>query len=214
MKTIPLYAPVYCSDQTCGRTTSILIDRQTQRVTHLVVQEVSASPVERLVPIAAVAKTSPDSVRLRCSGDEFKRMEPFVQIQYRAERVPDLEFATNQAWTWPYVPLRRVWIETRSKQIPCGDVALQHGVRVQASDGPVGIVTGLKVEPASKRVKQLVIEPSLPWDHRQIVVPVTQIEQAEENVVFLKLDKRSLDILASRQTNQNLRRSRSVAAQR
>ncbi len=200
-------------DHPCGRTTSILIERQTQRVTHLVVKEVSASHVERLVPIEAVAKTSPDGVRLRCSRDEFRRMDPFVEIDSRPEMIPDYENAAGVAWMIPYVPLRRVWIETRSKQIPCGDVALQHGVRVQASDGPVGIVTALKVEPASKRVKQLVIEPSLPWDHRQIVVPVSQIEQAQENVVYLKVDKHSLSTLGRRQSNESHGDSRSVPAE-
>ena len=192
MKTIPLYAPVYGVDHPCGRTTSILINRQTQRVTHLVVKEVPASRVERLVPIEAVKKTSPAAVHLRCSRDEFSRMEPFVEIDSRTEMIPDYENAAGVAWMTPYVPLRQVRIETRSKKIPCGDVALQHGVRVQASDGSMGIVTGLRVEPASKRVKRLVVEPSLPLAHEQIVVPITLIERAEENIIFLRLDKHSL----------------------
>lgn len=213
MKTIPLYAPVYCFDQPGGRTTCILINLQTRRVTHLVVKEASAPDVERLVPIEMVAKTSADYIRLRCSRDELKRMDPFVETVYWAETVPDYTNATGVGWMLPYVPLRRVWIETKSQQVPCGELALQQGARVDASDGPVGIVAGLKVEPSSKRVRQLIIEPSLPWDHRKIAVPVTQIGQAKENVVFLKLDKRSLDTLASRQTNQNLRRSTDVAIQ-
>ncbi len=212
MKTIALYTPVYGVDHPCGRSTSILIDRQTQRVKHLVVKEVSAPNIERLVPIEAVAKTSSDRIQLNCSQDEFKRMDPFVVIQNHAEMVPDYENAGDMGLLWPYVPEKQIWIETGWHQIPPGEIALYQGARVQATNGPVGIVTGLKVEPASMRVKQLVIEPSLPWDHRQIAVPIQQIEQAEENVVYLKLDKRGLDALAGCQTNQNMRRSRHVAA--
>jgi hypothetical protein len=211
MKNIPLNAPVYSSDQQCGHITYLVINPQTQRVTHLVVKEGAEPHVERMVPIEAAAKTSPDRIQLRCSRDEFKLMDRFVEIGHHEEMVPDYEQFKYTYKVWPYVPQQQIRMETRTKQVPLGELALHQRALVQATDGPVGWVAGLGIEPTSRRIKRLVIEQGVPWDRRQIAVPIGQIEQAEENVVYLKLDKHSLDALASNRTSQDLTRNWHVA---
>jgi sporulation protein YlmC with PRC-barrel domain len=213
MKKIALEANVYCSDQWCGLVTEILVNPQTQRVSHLVVKEGVVPHIERLVPIDAVSKTSPERIQLRCSPDEFKHLDPFVQIEHHSELIPDYENAAYLNGMWTYVPEKRVWVETGWKQIPSGELALQQGALVQATDGPVGKVTGLGVEPTTRRIKSLVIEQGLPWDRRHIAVPVANVERADEKVVYLKLDKHSVDALASDRTTQNLKRNRPLAEQ-
>ncbi len=200
MKNISFNAPVYASDQLCGHTTYILVNPQTQRVTHLVVKEGPLSHTERLVPIEAVAKTTPDRIQVRCSLDAFKRMDPFVAIERHVEMVPDYEEFKYTYQVLTHVPEKRVWIETGWHQIPTGELAVRQGARVQATDGPVGTVAGLRIEPTSKRIKQLLIEQGLPWDRRQIAVPIQEIGQAEENFVYLKLDKHGLDALTASRT--------------
>ncbi len=207
MKNIPLNAPVYSSDQQCGHTTYLIVDPQTQRVTHLVVKEGAAPHIEHLVPIEAVAKTSPDRIQLRCSPDGFKLMDRFVEIGYQEEMVPDYEQFKYTYAVWPYVPQQQIRMETSTKQVPLGELAVHQGARVQATDGPVGWVAGLAVEPTSRRIKRLVIEQGVPWDRRQIAVPIGQIEHVEENVVYLKLDKHSLDTLTGSRTSQELTRN-------
>jgi uncharacterized protein YrrD len=207
MKNISFNAPVYSSDQLCGYTTYILVNPQTQRVTRLVVKEGPLSHTERLVPIEAVAKTSPDRIQLRCTYDEFRLMEPFIAIERHVETVPDYEEFKYTYEVMYNVPEKQVWMETKLKQVPLGELAVHQGARVQATDGLVGCVTGLRIEPTSRRIKQLLIEQGLPWDRRQMVVPIQQIAQGEENVVYLKLDKHSLDALTSGRPNQNLGRN-------
>ncbi len=207
MKTIALDANVYCSDEWCGLVTHILVNPQTRRVTHLVVKESGPAPVERLVPIDAVLTMSPERIQLRCSPDEFKLLDPFVQIEHHSEMVPDYENAAQVGWMLPYIPQKRVWIETRWKQIPPDELSLHRGVPVQANDGSAGTVAGLKVEPASGHIQQLLVRQGLPWNHRQVAVPISHVEHAEENIVYLKLDKDELAALPEIQTNHSMRRN-------
>jgi len=50
-------------------------------VTHLVVKEEGIIPSERLVPVAWVAETGPDRIRINRTRDELARAEPFVEKQ-------------------------------------------------------------------------------------------------------------------------------------
>ncbi len=213
MKNIPLNAPVYCRNQRCGQMTFIIINPQTKRVTHLVVKDAAASYLERLVPIEAIAETLLDRIQLRCSQDAFKRMDPFIAIERHAEMVPDYDDFKFTCQYWYPVPQKRIWVETEWKQIPLGEIAVPQATRIQATDGFLGTMAGLRIEPTSRQISHLLMNRGLPWNRRQIAVPIQQIDQVNDNIVYLRIDKHTVDELADARIHQKLSRKKHLAEQ-
>jgi len=105
----PLNAEVHCSDGRCGRSTHVILNPATGRITHLVVRERQPSRVERLVPVVLVVTTASEVIVLNCSREEFGRLEPFVQTEFVYGDLP--HHATDPSLTllWPYVvPAKRI----------------------------------------------------------------------------------------------------------
>jgi hypothetical protein len=64
---MPLNVEVYCVDGVCGRSKEVIVDHETEKVTHLVVREKDSPSAEILVPVDLVTKTTPHEILLRSS---------------------------------------------------------------------------------------------------------------------------------------------------
>ena len=83
MINIPIGAHVRCTDESCGKTTHVIINPVTRKVTHLVVKDNHLlKGKQRLVPIERVKKTTHDKIWLDCSRDELRQMEAFIGTRY------------------------------------------------------------------------------------------------------------------------------------
>ena len=101
---IPVGVQVHCTDGLCGQSTYLVIDPRHKEVTHVVVKEAQSPHTERLVPIDVVSDTAPDVIMLKCSRDELDKMDPFIQMEYLLEEMPDLEYAPGG-----FAPIGAVW---------------------------------------------------------------------------------------------------------
>jgi sporulation protein YlmC with PRC-barrel domain len=79
--------------------------------------------------------------------------------------------------------------------IPSGELAMRRGARVQATDGRVGQVDEFLVNPVNGYITHLVLREGHLWGQKDVTIPVSQIERIEENAVYLKLDKHSIEAL-------------------
>jgi len=79
---IPLNAQVECTDGICGRSEYVLIYPLNNQVTHLVVKEDSSPNKEYIVPVDFVTKTIAETIQLRCSKAELKKMHPFMRTSF------------------------------------------------------------------------------------------------------------------------------------
>ena len=84
---IPLQAQVECTDGVCGRSVYVLINPVIEKVTHLVVREDSSPNTQYIVPVEAISATIVDTIQLRYSKAELKKMDPFVQTEFVEEKV-------------------------------------------------------------------------------------------------------------------------------
>jgi sporulation protein YlmC with PRC-barrel domain len=190
---IPMNAEVHCSDGRCGHSTYIIVNPISRKVTHLVVKEKQAPHTERLVPIKLVTETTRDQVRLGCTQDKLARMEPFAETEYIRERIPDYERYEATYLVWPYqVPDVTQTLAVRHKRVPHGELAVQRGARVRASDGRIGRVDEFLVDPEDGHITHLVLREGHLWGQKDVTIPVSEIERIEENTVYLKLNKRDV----------------------
>ena len=199
---IPLNARVECTDGVCGRSESILVNPVLDKVTHLIVRE-AASNTEYIVPIDFVVETIDDTIRLRCSKAELKKMDPFIKTTFVEQKVPDRNFnypgglfGGGAYYYLPYVASdETVQVPMEHKQIPVGELTAQRGTRVEATDGYIGHVDEFVVNPENGHITHLVMREGHLWGKKDVIIPVSAMGDTHEDTVFLKLDKHQVESL-------------------
>jgi sporulation protein YlmC with PRC-barrel domain len=193
---IPMNVRVYGTDGECGRSTSLIVNPVTRTVTHLVVREREEPHTERLVALKWIDRTSPDTILLSCNREKFGGMKPFVETEYLREALPDYERASHDYWLLPYrVPQAIKTVQVKHHSIPHGELAVQRGARVDATDGHVGRVDEFLVDATDMHITHLVLREGHLWGEKDVTIPVNEIDRIEEDTVHLKLDKRSIGAL-------------------
>jgi sporulation protein YlmC with PRC-barrel domain len=83
----------------------------------------------------------------------------------------------------------------KREHIPPGELAVRRGARVKATDGQVGRVDEFLVDPATRHITHLVLREGPLWDQKDVMIPVSAIERVGEDVVCLKLDRHTIELL-------------------
>jgi hypothetical protein len=194
---VPVGAQVECADGPCGQSTRVIINPIAQQVTHFVIEEKGFLRTERLVPVAQVAKTGPDWIELRCTKNELANMEPFVETHYIKGEHPRYKDIGSSYFALPYVIEERMTmsVPVDYERIPPGELAVHRGARVEAADGRVGRVDEFLVDPASGHITHLILREGHLWSQKGVAIPIAEIERTEEDIVYLKLDKRGIAAL-------------------
>jgi uncharacterized membrane protein len=198
---IPMSAKVECTDGPCGESTAIIVNPVTQEVTHFVVQDAtSPAKVQRLVPVEQISKTTQATIHLRCTKAELASMEPFVETHYvlDEERADYTHWTGGDVWQEPYAtPDGADYTAVAEERVPAGELAIHRGAKVEASDGHIGEVGEFLVDPGSGHITHLVLEEGHIWGTMAITLPLSAIDHAEGDTVYLKLTKQAVESLPS-----------------
>ncbi|UCG24340.1 MAG: DUF1269 domain-containing protein [Chloroflexota bacterium] len=194
MKEIPLDAQVHCRDGQAGTSTHIILDPTSRIVTHFVV--VDDEPVVKqhyLVPIELVTETRGEAIYLACTKEELARQEPFVETRYVENPGMEAGYPADSVYLAPYVsPLDLAYVPVEVERIPMGEVALHRGAVVEASDGYVGQLGELLLDPDSGAITHFILQEGHAWGKKEIALPVSAVDETQENTIILKLDKESV----------------------
>ena len=71
-------------------------------------------------------------------------------------------------------------------------MAVHPGTHVHATDGQVGVVEELIVDPDSARVTHIVLREGHWWGKKEVQIPISAIERGEGDTVYLNLDKKAI----------------------
>jgi sporulation protein YlmC with PRC-barrel domain len=194
-------ADASCTDGACGKVTRVVVDPVAQAVTHLVVDRHGKS---RLVPLDLVDAAG-DEIRLRCTRAEFNELEPLETKQFLpvSGGGADLGYGQNQM-LWPYYaiggrgPMRITGAGHREEvieSIPAGEVAVRRGQHVRATDGTIGEVQGLVIDPASHQVTHMLLQEGHLWGRQQITIPIGAVRAVEGYGVRLNITKQQVQDL-------------------
>jgi uncharacterized membrane protein len=192
---ISLGAQVHCTDGYGGNVTGLIVEPLARRLTHIVVQDFTAPPVEHLVSIVRVAGATHDQVTLDCTWETLAALEPFAEERYVHSNASDY-FAFYALD--PFAEFEAKHIPLVTEHIPPGELAIQGGAQVIASDGPVGEVTALVVEGASGAIGAIVV-PYGEWPtRRQQAIPIAAVEHIGSSAFYLKLARDQVATLPPR----------------
>ena len=200
---IPLNANVECTDGPCGQSVCVLVNPVSNRVTHLVVKEESPSGNEMIVPVESVNETISGTILLRINKAEFKKLDPFIQTTVIQQTVPDQVYGyaggmygMGSYYYLPYVtPDRTIYETVEFQQVPPGELAVQRGMPINATDGSIGKVDEFVVDPASGHISHMVMREGHLWGQRDVIIPVSAIQTVESDVVYLNLARGEVESL-------------------
>ena len=192
---------VTCTDADCGELTRVVVDPVAKSVTHLAVEPASRRGLARLVPVRLAGASAPDSIALDCSLAEFEALDPAEETLFVPGSAGYERYGPEQVLSWPYYRLGdavmfpdeegKVSETVTTDAVPRGEVALQRGAHVHATDGPVGRVEGLVIDPGSDRVTHVLLQEGHLWGRKQVAIPIDAVHTLDDGI-RLSMTKREV----------------------
>ncbi len=78
--------------------------------------------------------------------------------------------------------------------MPLGEVDVRRGEHVHATDGDIGRVQGLVIEPGSHHVTHVLLQEGHLWGRKEVAIPITAVTGVEDGIK-LSLSKREVEDL-------------------
>jgi sporulation protein YlmC with PRC-barrel domain len=190
---------VLCSDGPAGKLRRVVIDPVDRALTHLVVEPKNLGKTGRLVPVALVASTEPE-ILLRCTVVEFEALQDAQETHFVPGASSQWGYGQEQMLTWPYyglgmngIGMGGIGTDTTPQpvtydRIPAGEVEVRRGDPVHATDGDIGRVQGLVIDPADHHVTHVLLDEGHLWGHKRVAIPIMSVADVKDGVA-LKLTK-------------------------
>ncbi|MCL4423563.1 MAG: PRC-barrel domain-containing protein [Actinobacteria bacterium] len=203
-------AMVVCTDGVGGELRRVVVDPVARAVTHLVVEPEHRSGLGRLVPIELVEGSTPSKVSLSCKVSELDKLDLAEQTHF----LPASSYAgygPGQALLWPYYGLGggmgtgNMGVEMGlgmgnmsepvvTDSLPAGEVAVRRGDQVHATDGAIGHVQGLVIDPKNHQVTHVLLQKGHLWGKKQVAIPIKAV-RAVDGGIQLSITKQQVQDL-------------------
>ncbi len=191
-------ADASCTDGACGQVSRIIVNPVTREVTHLAIDPKHRHGPGRLVPID-LADATTGQIRLRCTLAEFQALRPAEET----EAVSDLDptgHAHQEARKQYRLGLGVVWPvrdpgepkapqEVTVDSVPFGEVEVHRELTVCATDGEIGKVQGLVVEPGGHHVTHVLLQKGHTWGRREVAIPMGAVTKIGTLLIHLSLTR-------------------------
>jgi len=198
-------ADARCADGVCGKVTRVVVDPVARAVTHLVVQPRHWPGLGRLVPLGLVAAATPTEVRLRCTRAEFDELGFAEDAHFAQGTSLDryADYSAEQMLMLPYYSrvVGEDMAQTREDEsagahgsLPPGEVGVRRNKRVYATDGEIGRVEGLVIDPGNHHVSHVLLQEGHVFGRRQVVIPIRVVTEVID-VVQLNITKQQVENL-------------------
>ncbi len=208
-------ARVSSPDGSCGQVVRVIIDPVGKTITHLVVgpRHEHGNDIDRLVPVD-FAQAGPDGIRLSCTKADFDKLDPAEETHFVAgSEHPG--YALDEVWSMPWFSLGGlgapgVWTEGQGwdqggshgpqrrlvtyDSVPLGEVQVRRGDHVHATDGEIGLVEGLVIDPDDHRVTHVLLQEGHLWGRKEVAIPIGAVTGAEAGI-RLDLSKQQVEDL-------------------
>jgi sporulation protein YlmC with PRC-barrel domain len=197
-QTLVLGAEVTCTDGVCGDLRRLVLDPVAHVLTHLVVQPRHDRHGGRLVPISLLV-TLAGPLALACTTAAFEELETAQESEFIQPEGGLSEHATP-ALLWPYYALGTGGLGAMTfstsaparsasdpvvityDRVPLGEVEVRRHQDVLASDGTIGNVRGLVLDPHDHQVTHLLLAKGHVFGHRDVAIPIAAVSAVSERV--------------------------------
>jgi sporulation protein YlmC with PRC-barrel domain len=182
-------AEVSCSDGPGGQVRRVVVDPVAEAVTHLVVGPEHPHGLGRLVPVDLIDATA-GQIRLRCTLAEFARLSWAKETHFLPKSGLYSGYAPGQVFSWPYYGVGgRLGIGMGNLQqtvtyhsVPLGEVEIQRGEHVHATDGDIGRVQGLVIDPRNHHVTHVLLREGHLRGRKEVAIPVSAVASTGDGI--------------------------------
>ena len=192
-RTTPLAigADVSCTDGVCGKLIGLVTDPRAHTVSHLVVNDRQFQG--RLVPLKLVdVDVATGQIRLRCATAEFGRLRPADMTVSLLDNDADPENSTGQL---PLYSVGSRLLDPPSatySTLPPGEVAVRGGDHVHATNGNIGQIQGLVIDPESHQVTHVLLQEGHVFASKTVAIPIDAVTAITENGIQLNIAKQQV----------------------
>lgn len=199
-----LKAEVHCTDGAGGNATALVLNPVTKVATHLVIDPKGHGHHEFLLPLDLVVESHAKRIAVRCSRAELDQLAPFAKLvamqdegldAMDAQALMSSEFQSGagfQDFSFAGAGSSEL-VEVEA--LPESELAVRHGIPVEATDRAVGEVDGFSIDPASGQITHLVLCEGHLFSKKDVEIPVSAIDRIGEVAVYLKLAKHEVEQL-------------------
>ena len=175
-------AEVSCADGACGKLSRVVVDPVARVVTHLIVEPRRGHESARLVPLDLVDSAAGE-IRVNCTSAEFDSLDSAEETRFIEGGTDVPNYRPTDVVSWPYYGYRgaRGGLVT-SDAIPVGEVEIRRGEHVHATDGPMGQVEGLVVDPDSHRVTHVLLQEGHLWGRKDVAIPISTVTRVADRI--------------------------------
>jgi hypothetical protein len=66
--------------------------------------------------------------------------------------------------------------------VPLGEIAVRRGDRVHATDGAIGHVEGLVIDPRNHHVTHVLLQEGHLWGRKEVAIPISAVTGADDGI--------------------------------
>ena len=196
---------VSCSDGACGELSRVVVDPVARAVTHLVVEPKHDPGFGRLVPLDLVDATAA-GIRLRCTMADFDKLGPAEETKFIPGGTGSVDYAEGEVLSWPYyglgmggglvapagglgVDMADIGQTVIYDKIPLGEVSVSRDQPVHATDGNIGRVQGLIIDPRDNHVTHVLLQEGHLWGRKEVAIPISAVSRVDDDGIQLSMAK-------------------------
>jgi sporulation protein YlmC with PRC-barrel domain len=193
------------TDGSCGELERVVIDPVAMAVTHLVVVPKHRGEIGRLVPLELVDMTTTGELGLTCTVGEFETIDRVEETHFLPGGGSYGGYESGHVLPWPHYALgnpmgmgmasaiglgsgeasQRVTYDT----VSLDEVQVRRGDQVHASDGDIGKVQGLVIDPRNHQVTHVLLQEGHLWGRKQVAIPISAVSLSGAEGIGLKISK-------------------------
>ena len=194
-ETVPftIGVPARCSDGICGRVTQVVVDPIKDVVTHLIVEPQHREGLGRLVPIDR-AEAGAEEVRINCTRAELETLERAEETRFLPGVEGSFGYEPEEVQLWPYYG-GNTTVPVTVDTLPAGEVGVRRGEEVHATDGRIGEVEGLIVDPRNHHVTHLLLKEGHLFGRKEVAIPIASVKAVDDTGVSLSVSKGEVEEL-------------------
>ena len=188
---------VECTDGPVGYLSRVVLDPVALAITHIAVDPRSRRGVGHIVPIDYVASAG-ETVKLTTTKAQFEQFERAEETDFVGRSGGWSGYSSEAVLSLPYYSRGADTLGgprgvgpglTKNDYVPLGDVQVKRGDQVYCTDGPIGRVHGLVIDPSNRHVTEFLLERGHLWGHRTICIPIGAVDRVADDDVRLSLTK-------------------------
>jgi sporulation protein YlmC with PRC-barrel domain len=145
-----------------------------------------------------MAEPAPHGLRLNCTLAQFEQLDSAEETEFVPGTAGYAEYGAGQVLSWPYynlsggpaiasestIGLAGVSHVVTYDRVPLGEVEVRRGEPVHATDGAIGRVHGLVIDPADNHVTHFLLAEGHLWGKRQIAIPISAVTSVDDGIVL------------------------------